>query len=315
MHHIVFLDRASIVAEFARPNAAHTWTEYPQTASADIVPRLRTATIAVVNKIKLDAAALAQLPQLRLIALCATGSDRIDLAYCRAHRILVSNIRDYATHTVPEHAFMLMLALRRNLQGYAADVRAGAWSRAEQFCLFTHPLHDLYGSTLGIVGSGSLGRALARLGEAFGMSVLHAERRDVPTPRVGFTAFADVLRRADVLSLHVPLTAQTKNLIGAVELTQMKRNALLINCARGGVVDEAALAAALRAGTIAGAGIDVLTQEPPAADNPLLAADVPNLIVTPHIAWASREAMQTVADQLIDNINAYIAGTPHNLVT
>lgn len=315
MHHIVVLDRASIVAEFRRPRTAHVWSEFPQTAPNEIVPRAREATVVVVNKVKLDAPTLAQLPQLRFIALCATGSDRIDIEYCRAHRIVVSNIRDYATHTVPEHAFMLMLALRRNLQGYAADVRAGAWTRAEQFCLFTHPLHDLHGSTLGIIGSGSLGRAVARIGEAFGMKALHAERRDARETRKGFTAFVDVLRRADVLSLHTPLTSVTKNLIGAAELAQMKRNAILINCARGGVVDESALAAALRAGALAGAGIDVLTQEPPAGDNPLLAPDVPNLIVTPHIAWASREAMQAVADQLIDNIDAFIAGTPRNLVT
>lgn len=315
MHHIVFLDRASIVADLRSPRAPHAWGEYPQTGADEVVSRLRDADIAVVNKIRLGAATLAQLPRLRMIALCATGSDRIDLAYCRMHNICVSNIRDYAAHTVSEHAFMLMLALRRNLQGYANDVRTGAWTRAEQFCLFTHPLHDLHGSTLGIVGSGSLGQAVARLGAAFGMRVLHTERRDAATVRAGFTPFADVLASADVLSLHVPLTEATRGLIGATELAQMKRSALLINCARGGVVDEAALAHALRTGVIAGAGIDVLTQEPPRATNPLLAADVPNLIVTPHIAWASREAMQAVADQLIDNIDSFIAGTPRNLVT
>lgn len=314
MHHIVFLDRASIVADIRSPRAPHAWIDHAQTSPEEVVPRLRAADIAVVNKVRLDAAILAQLPRLRLIALCATGSDRIDLAYCRAHDIRVSNIRDYATHTVPEHAFMLMLALRRNLQGYAKDVRTGAWTRAEQFCLFTHPLHDLHGSTLAIVGSGSLGQAVARVGAAFGMRVLHAERRDAATTRAGFTPFADVLARADVLSLHVPLTPETQNLIGATELARMKRGAILINCARGGVVDEAALADALRRGVIAGAGIDVLTQEPPPADHPLLAADVPNLIVTPHIAWASREAMQAVADQLVDNIDAFIAGAPRNVV-
>ena len=315
MHHIVFLDRASIVADIRAPQAAHVWIDHEQTRHEEVVPRLRDADIAVVNKVTLDAAVLAQLPRLRMIALCATGSDRIDLAYCRAHDIRVSNIRDYATHTVPEHVFMLMLALRRNLQGYATDVRTGAWTRAEQFCLFTHPLHDLHGSTLGIVGSGSLGQAVARLGAAFGMRVLHAERRAAVSVRAGFTPFTEVLARADVLSLHVPLTAETRALIGAAELAQMKRTALLINCARGGVVDETALADALRKGVIAGAGVDVLTQEPPPASHPLLAADVPNLIITPHIAWASREAMQTVADQLVDNIDAFIAGAPRNVLT
>jgi len=308
---IVFLDRASIEARLRAPAFAHRWTNHAATAPAEVVPRLQGASVAVVNKVVLDAAVLAQLPRLRLIALCATGSDNIDLDYCRDRGIAVANIRGYAVHTVPEHVFMLMLALRRRLPAYHADVRAGRWQTAAQFCFFDHPIRDLHGATLGIVGFGALGQAVATLATAFGMSVLIAEHKG-RAPRAGFVAFESVLAQADVLSLHAPLTQETQHLIGAPELARMRADAILINCGRGGLVDETALAAALRAGRLGGAGIDVLSAEPPGDGNPLLAHDLPNLIVTPHIAWASREAMQTMADQLIDNIEAFFAGQARN---
>ena len=308
---IVFLDRASIEARLRAPAFAHRWTDYAATAASEVVPRLRGANVAVVNKVVLDAPSLAQLPGLRHIALCATGSNNIDLAYCRAHGIAVTNIRGYAVHTVPEHVFMLMLALRRRLPAYQADVRAGRWQDAAQFCFFDHPIRDLHGATLGIVGFGVLGQAVANLATAFGMSVLVAEHKG-RAPRAGFVDFDTVLAQADVISLHAPLTPATRHLIGAPELARMRQDAILINCGRGGLVDEQALAAALRAGRLSGAGIDVLSEEPPRHGNPLLAHDLPNLIVTPHIAWASREAMQTMADQLIDNIEAFVAGQARN---
>ncbi len=210
---------------------------------------------------------------------------------------------------------MLVLALRRNLLNYRADIERGLWQQASQFCLHTHTIRDLHACTLGIIGYGALGQAVEKLASALGMNVLIAERKDAETLRAGRTSFAETLRASDVLSLHCPLTDETRHLIGAAEFELMKREALLINTARGGLVDESALVAALREGRIAGAGFDVLSREPPVEGNPLLELRLPNFILTPHVAWASREAMQTLADQLIDNLEAFVRGEPQNLVT
>lgn len=309
---VVFLDRASIHAEFRAPAFACEWRDYAGTAPAEIVARAQAADILVVNKVALDGATLAQLPKLKCIAVCATGANNIALAACRERGIAVANVRDYAVHTVPEHVFMMLLALRRNLFAYRDALADGAWQRAAQFCLFDPPLHDLHGSTLGIIGYGSIGRAVARRASAWGLSVLIAEHKGASSVRPGYTAFADVIAKADAISLHVPLTDATRGLIGATEFAQMQAHALLINCARGEVVDEAALLAALTARRIAGAGIDVLSAEPPRHGNPLLAARLPNLIVTPHNAWASREAMQVMANDVIANIEAFVAGEARN---
>lgn len=315
MRRIVFLDRASLIAVMRAPAFAHEWIDHAATPADAVVARLAGADIVIVNKVKLSAGILEQTPTVKLIAVAATGTDNVDLAYCRAHGIVVSNIRGYAVHTVPEHAFMLMLALRRNLIGWRADVRAGLWQQTDQFCLFTRPVNDLYGSTLGLVGYGSLGHGMHRLAEAFGMRVLVAEHRDAGTVRDGYTAFDAVLREADVISLHTPLTVETRHLIGAREFGLMKPTAILINTARGNLVDEAALVDALTSCRIAGAGFDVLSVEPPRDGNPLLKLDLPNFLLTPHVAWSSREAMQGLADQLIDNIDAFAAGAPRNVVT
>jgi len=209
----------------------------------------------------------------------------------------------------------MMLALRRNLLGWREDVRAGLWQQADQFCLFTRPVNDLYGSTLGLVGHGSLGHGVQKLAEAFGMKVLTAERKGATAARPGYTPFDTVMREADVISLHTPLTPETRHMIGAPEFALMKPTAILINTARGNLVDEAALIEALKSGRIGGAGFDVLAVEPPRGGNPLLDLDLPNFILTPHVAWSSREAMQILADQLVDNIEAFVAGTPSNVVT
>ena len=309
---VVFLDRATLVAQLRPLDFHHRWVEYPDTAAAEVVSRLQDANVAVTNKVPLPRAALEKLPRLEMVALAATGADRIDLDYCRGRGIAVANVRDYACHAVPEHVFLLMLALRRNLLSYHADVRAGRWQQASQFCLFGSPIHDLAGTTLGVVGYGTLGQAVARLAAAFGMRVLVAERKGAGTVRDGRVEFTEVLARSDVLSLHSPLTADTRGMIGARELALMKPSALLINTARGPLVDEAALVAALRGGRLGGAGLDVLVEEPPSPDNPLLAADVLNLVVTPHVAWASVEAMQGLANQLLNNIDAWAHGTPMN---
>jgi len=313
-HKIVFLDRNSLIAKLRAPAFPHEWVNYERTRPEEVLERIREASIVITNKVRLGADILSQTPAVKMIAVAATGTDNVDLAYCRAHGIVVSNIRGYAVHTVPEHVFMMMLALRRSLLGWREDLRAGLWETAEQFCLFTRPIHDLYGSTLGIIGHGSLGRGVARLAEAFGMRVLIAEHKGATEVREGYTPFEMVLQEADVITLHTPLTPQTRHLIGAREFLMMKPTAILINTARGGLVDEAALVDALKSGAIAGAGFDVLSVEPPRQGNPLLDLDLPNFILTPHVAWSSREAMQTLADQLIDNIEAFVRGEPRNVV-
>ena len=271
--------------------------------------------MAIINKVPLPAETLRQLPELRLIAVAATGYDVVDIDYCRHHGIAVANIRNYAIHTVPEHVFALVLALRRNLLAYRQDVQNGEWNRSDQFCFFTHAIGDLYGSTLGIIGEGAIGQGTAAIGRAFGMRVLFADHPPPKLEGVTFTPHEQVLAESDVISLHAPLMPATRNLIDLAAFRKMKRNALLINTARGGLVDETALIQALDEGLIAGAGFDVLTVEPPRDGHPLLDVRRPNFILTPHIAWASDGAMQFLADQLIDNIERWCAGTPQNLVT
>jgi glycerate dehydrogenase len=204
--------------------------------------------------------------------------------------------------------------LRRNLLAFHADVRDGAWQEASQFCLFTHPVNDLYGTTLGIIGRGAIGKAVEQIALAFGMKVLFAEHKGAGEIRPGYTAFDKVLQDCDVITLHLPLNAQTRHLIGAAEFARMQSHALLINTARGGLVDEKALLETLRSGRIGGAGFDVLEKEPPRDGNSLLDLDLPNFILTPHIAWSGRNAMQSLADQLIANLEAYVAGSPQNRV-
>jgi glycerate dehydrogenase len=314
---IVQLESESVIAAMRRPVFAHEWVDYPATTPAQVVERLAGADIAITNKVPLDAAAIAALPALKMVAISATGTNNVDLDACRARGIVVSNIRGYAEHTVPEHVMALLLALSRNLVAWRETLQAGAWQRAEQFCLFDHPIRDLHGAALGLIGSGTLGKGVARLAEAFGMRVLRAEHKGAATVRPGYTAFAEVLATADAISLHCPLTPETTGLIGETELRAMQRSALLINTARGGIVDEAALVLALKEGWIAGAGFDVVTVEPPPVGHPLLdpaLLALPNFLLTPHVAWSSRPAMQTLADQLIANIEAFAAGTPQNRV-
>ncbi len=314
-HRIVFLDRKSLIADLRAPSFAHHWTDHEQTRPEEVLARIKDARIVISNKVKLPGDLLAQAPGVKMIAVCATGTDNVDLAYCKANGIAVSNIRGYAVHTLPEHVFMLLLALRRNLIGWREDVRGGLWQKSDQFCLFTRPINDLYGSTLGLIGHGTLGNGVRKIAEAFGMRVLVAEHKNASTVRDGYAAFDTVLTEADVISLHIPLAPETRHLIGTREFGLMKSSALLINTARGNLVDEAALIQALKSGQIAGAGFDVLAVEPPREGNPLLDLDLPNFILTPHVAWSSRNAMQIMADQLVDNIEAFVAGKPGNLVT
>src|ERR1700712_4725109 len=312
---VVFLDRDSLKAKVRKPSCATEYVEYGKTSVEEIVPRLKDATVAIVNKVPMRADTLKKLPQLKMIAVAATGYDVVDVGYCKEHGIAVANIRNYAVHTVPEHAFAMILALRRNILAYRQDVENGVWNKSEQFCFFTHPIGDLHGSTLGIIGEGAIGQGTAAIARAFGMKVLFADHEPPKMPGVDFTPLDTVLAESDVLSLHCPLTPSTRNLIGIEQMRRMKRTALLINTSRGGLVDEAALIQALDEGLIAGAGFDVLTTEPPRDGHPLLTVRRPNFILTPHIAWASDGAMQFLADQLIDNIELWCAGKPQHLVT
>lgn len=317
IHRIVFLDHDTLGtdASMRRPAFAHEWTAYGRTAAGEVVERARDATILIVNKVPLPDAVLERLPHLRFVAVAATGTDNVDLAACRRRGIPVSNVQAYAVRTVPEHAFALILALRRSLFAYRESVAAGAWQRSGQFTLLDHPIRDLHGSTLGIVGAGALGRATGDLGRAFGMTVLYAGRKGAAGAELPRTPFDEVLERSDVISLHCPLTPATRNLLGDAEFARMARRPLVINTARGGLIGEEALVRALEGGRIAGAAIDAVTPEPPPADHPFMRlAGRPDFILTPHIGWASREARQAVADQVTACIEAFAAGTPRNLV-
>src|SRR5215813_794192 len=315
MECIVFLERNTIQATFRLPKFDHEWIEHGETLPSQVIERVRDATIIISNKLTLGEPELSRATRLKLIAIAATGSDCVDLAYCRKRGIGVCNVRGYAANSVPEHALMLMLALRRNLLAYRQDVQHGLWNLSKQFCLLSHELRDIRGSTLGIIGYGSIGKGMARLGESVGMRVLISERKGQNGLRAGRASFEETLRQGDVISLHCPLTEETRELIGRAELDLMKPSALLINTARGALIDETALIVALRNGRIAAAGIDALREEPPRHGNPLLDVDLPNLIITPHVAWASREAVQALADQVIDNLEAFVAGQPQNLLT
>lgn len=311
---IVFLDRGTLPVPMRPPALALGWNEYEATAPEQVVERLNGAEVAISNKVPLRAATLEQLPQLKLIAISATGTNNVDLDYCRVHGIAVCNVRGYSTQSVAEHTFALLLALRRNIHLYHADVMGGAWQQAAHFVLHSHPLDDIDGSTLGIVGVGDIGHAVARIADAMGMRVLQAERKGAREVRAGRVPFEQMLAESDVVTLHCPLTPETANLIGDAELRRMKPGAILLNLARGGLVDEAALARALREGRIAGAGVDVLTTEPPRNGNPLLETAGANCIVTPHVAWASQQAMARLAEEVVKNIEAFYRGEARNRV-
>ena len=314
MKTIVCIERASLGpgVSLRAPRFAHVWRDHDRTPPADIVARLAGAEIAVVNKLPIGEDVLARSPDLRMIAVAATGTDNVDLVACRRRGIVVSNVRGYATTTVPEHTFALILALRRGVVGYAQSVQRGDWQKAAQFCYFDFPISDLRGSRLGIVGGGAIGASVASIGRAFGMDVVFSTQRGGPE-RSHYIPFEAVIETADVLTLHCPLTPATRGMIDRHVLRRMKPGAILINTARGGLIVDEDLVEALRGNWIAGAAIDVTTPEPPPADHPFMSlADHPGFILTPHVAWASVQARQAVADQVIDNIDAFIAGAPRN---
>ncbi len=317
MEQIVFLDKDPIPPHITirPPRFSHKWQDYPYTPDELKEARLKEATIVISNKVALDAPLLAKLPKLKLIALTATGFNHIDTAYCKKHNIGVCNIQDYAGQSVAEHTFAMLFSLRRRLKEYHQDLAQGKWQRNKQFCFFNAPIREIKGSTIAIIGSGNLGQAVAKMARALEMNVIFAERKNATTIRPNFTPFKQALMQADVISVNCPLTTETIDLIGDNEFALMKPEVVVINTARGAIVNEAALINALLTKRIAGAGMDVCSTEPPDAGHIFMQhLNLPQLLLTPHVAWGSDKALQTLADQLIDNIEAFIAGKPQHLV-
>ncbi|GAA0401209.1 2-hydroxyacid dehydrogenase [Cocleimonas flava] len=280
---------------------------YPNTSAEQRLERLEGIDVAIANKVVFDRELLAQCPQLKAILLTATGMDNIDLEACEEMGIATYNVTNYGTPSVAQHVLMLILALSTSLNDYQTMTRNGGWSKSEHFSSLQFPIRELAGKTIGLVGYGTLAKGVERIARAFDMNVLIAARAGADTVPDGRLLLDDLLPLVDVLSLHCPLTAETHKLINREALEKMKSDAILINTARGAVVDNEELAQALRDGVIAGAGIDVLEQEPPPADHPLLAADIPNLIVTPHVAWAAIEARQRVVNKTTQNLRDWLS--------
>ncbi len=317
-HYAVMLDEATFTPGdldlSALVNQVDHWDRYPSTTTAQRLERLQNASIVVTNKVRLDAELLGSLPKLQLVLLTGTGTDHIDLASCQARGITVCNVTNYGTSSIAQHVFTLLLALSTNLLNYANETVSGAWSEGEHLLPLRYPVSELEGKTLGLIGYGTLAKGVEKLALAFGMNIVIAQRPG-GAPQPGRLSMDALLAKSDVVSLHCPLVDNTYHLINAVALRKMKPTAILINTARGAVVDNAALAEALKSGEIKGAGIDVLEQEPPPADHPLIQPDVPNVIVTPHIAWGSVEARQRLLNKIAENLLAWLKGEPINVVS
>ena len=314
----IFLDRRSLDRDdldlSGFETSTDTWNNYEVTGEKDITSRLRDANIVVTNKVVLDKTALASTHGLKLICIAATGTNNVDLDAAREAGIAVCNVVRYATPSVVQHVFALILSLTRRLTEHQQAISRGDWQRSEQFCLLDYPMRELNGLTLGIIGYGELGKAVADAAKCFGLNVIIAQRpggKGTETDRVELDT---LLSDADIISLHCPLADNTRNLIGARELGLMKKDALLINAARGGIVDEAALAQAITENRIGGAGIDVLAEEPPVHGSPLLDIHSPRLLLTPHVAWASRSARQRLIDEVIKNIHSFLNGDRRNRI-
>lgn len=318
MDRIVFLDRATLAPQIKlrEPLFKHEMVSHERTEPSEVAGRLEGASIAITNKAPITAETLAKNPNLRLVAVAATGTDCVDKAACAARNVAVVNIRGYAVNTVPEHTFALILALRRNLVAYRESVLKNRWQESGQFCYFDFPINDLAGARLGIVGEGILGQRVAEIAKAFGMIPTFAAHKGKSGMGPLYTPWDQFLETSDIISLHSPLTPETRNMLAMKEFRAMKRKPLIVNTARGGLVNESDLVQALELGLVSGAGFDVVDGEPPAKDNPLFrAAKMHNVILTPHVAWASDEAQQGLADQLMDNIENFVAGKPTNLVS
>ncbi|MRT35775.1 2-hydroxyacid dehydrogenase [Acinetobacter sp. RIT698] len=280
---------------------------YPSTTAEQVLARIQHVDVVISNKVIVNAEAMEQCKNLKLILISATGTNNIDLDFARSKGIVVCNCQGYGTSAVAQHTLTLMLALATSLLKYEHAVKQGEWNKSPIFCLLDFPIVELSGKTLGIIGYGELGQAVAKLAEAFGMKILVASLPNRPTHK-DRTPFTELLAQVDFLSLHCPLTDETRDLIDSQAFDKMKKSAFLINCARGGIVNEQALADALRQGKIAGAATDVLSVEPPTQGNVLLADDIPNLIITPHSAWGSVDARQRIVNQMLENVEAFKQG-------
>jgi glycerate dehydrogenase len=315
---IVFLDKGSIPAHisFKKMSHQHQWIEYDRTSPKDIVERCIDADIIITNKVVLTAEIIATLPTLKHIAVIATGFNNVDIEYCKSHNISVSNTPGYSVTSVPEHTFALIFSLRRHLSAYHNSVMNGDWTQSPHFHGYLAQTFDLKDAQLGIIGGGSLGQATAAMGRALGLKVVFADRKNQsPSNRSTYLAFDELISSSDIISLHCPLTTATENLITLTEFKKMKSNALLINTARGGLVDEKDLVVALNKKLIAGAGFDVSTSEPIPKDNVLLSLkDNPNFILTPHVGWSSDSSLQCQADMVVENIECFLEDKPLNLV-
>lgn len=307
---IVFLDSTAIPKHISipRPSFEHTWTEYDHTSSAETIERAKDADIVITSKVIFDRETLKQLSKLKLIAITATGTNNVDLVAAEEMGIAVRNVTGYSSTTVPEHVMGLIFSLKHSLAGWLRDQTEAKWAESKQFCYFDYPITDVRGSTLGVFGKGCLGTEVGRLANAVGMKVLYAEHKDATVCREGYTPFDEVLKQADIVTLHCPLTETTKNLINVETLSKMKKGAFLINTGRGPLIDELSLVDALKTGHLGGAALDVMVKEPPEKDNPLILAakTMPNLIITPHIAWASDSAVTTLVGKVMQNIEEFV---------
>ena len=307
---IVFLDSTAIPKHIPipRPSFPHNWVEYEYTSAEQTIERAKDADIIITSKVILSREVLQQLPKLKLIAITATGTNNVDLDAAKELCVAVKNVTGYSATTVPEHVLGMIFALKHSLAGWQRDQIIGKWTESKQFCYFDYPITDVKGSTLGVFGKGCLGTEVGRLAELLGMKVLYAEHRHATTCREGYTPFEEVLKQADILTLHCALTETTKNLINQETLSLCKKGAYLINTGRGPLIDEQAVCDALKSGQLGGAALDVLVKEPPEKNNPLieLAKTMPNLIITPHIAWASDSAVTTLTKKVTQNIEDFV---------
>lgn len=307
---IVFLDSTALPSHLPipRPDFDHEWVEYETTSASQVIERAIDADIVITSKVVFSREIMQQLPKLKLIALTATGTNNIDLVAAKDLGIVVKNVAGYSSVTVPEHVLGLIFTLKHSLHLWYRDQLQAKWAESPQFCYFDHPIKDVRGATLGIIGKGNLGAEVGRLAGLLGMNVLYAEHKNVTTCRAGYTPFYDVLAQADIVTLHCPLTEDTENLINQETLSHFKKGAFLINTGRGPLINESDLLIALENGTLAGAAVDVLVKEPPEKDNPLILAakTLPNLIVTPHIAWASDSAVTTLVGKVRSNLEEFV---------
>lgn len=315
--HGVFLDTGTVDnddIDFQAIRASlPTWDFHAATAPREITARIETANVVITNKVILDREVLSAASRLKLVCIAATGANNVDTASAAANGITVCNVRNYATTSVVEHVFSLIFSLARRLTEYQALVKAGHWQQSGRFCLLDYSLDELAGKTLGIIGYGELGKAVAATARCLGMQVLVAARDESDT-REDRVPLTTLLAESHIISLHCPLTPETRDLISTREFEQMRHDAFLVNTARGGIVNEPALLHALENGEIAAAALDVLAEEPPKPDNPLIGSALPNLVITPHIAWASRSARQTLVDEVAKNITAFMNGQPRNTI-